>query len=126
MGHSPASRRAAALLAALGGLAAGACLDIEQSDGTAPFVNILAPANGATVRGTVTIRVEAADDREVTRVSVAIDNVALAEAFREPYDFPWTTTQAPNGNRSVTATAEDAAGNRRTVGILVTVNNVPD
>jgi hypothetical protein len=98
-------------------------------DTTPPSVAITAPANGASVSGTLTISANASDNVGVVGVQFLVDGVALgSEVTSAPYQMAWNTTTASNAPHSITATARDAAGNRTTAtAVSVTVANpVPD
>ncbi|HET7766805.1 MAG TPA: Ig-like domain-containing protein [Burkholderiales bacterium] len=98
-------------------------------DTTPPTVSITAPANGATVKGTVTLTASATDNVGVVGVQFLGDGMALgAEDTTAPYSVSIDTTATSNGSHILTAVARDAAGNRTTSApVTVTVNNtVPD
>ena len=96
-------------------------------DGTAPSVAVTAPANGATVSGTINLTAAASDNAGVTGVQFALDGASLgAEDNSAPYSTSWNTTATTAGNHTLTATARDAAGNVATsTAITVTVVNAP-
>jgi hypothetical protein len=98
-------------------------------DTTPPTVSITAPANGATVKGTVSLSASASDNVGVVGVQFFGDGMALgAEDTTAPYSASIDTTTTGNGPHTLTAVARDAAGNRTTSApVTVTVNNtVPD
>jgi len=88
-------------------------------------VSIAAPANGATVSGTITVTATATDNVGVVGVQFKLDGANLgAEATTAPYSVSWTTTTATNGAHTLTAVARDAAGNVTTsTAVTVTVSN---
>src|SRR5437870_2001021 len=90
-----------------------------------PTVSITAPANGATVAGTVTVSATASDNVGVVGVQFKLDGANLgAEVTTAPYLVSWNPTLATNGAHNLTAVARDAAGNTATsVAISVTVLN---
>ena len=93
-------------------------------DTTAPLVAITAPANGASVSGVANITASSTDNVGVTGVKFLIDNVQLgSEDLVAPFTIPWTTTGSTNGSHSISAVSRDAAGNRATSTVSVTVNN---
>src|SRR5215467_10533173 len=96
-------------------------------DTTPPSVNITAPANGATVSGTVTVSANASDNVGVVGVQFFGDGMALgAEDTSAPFSIAVDTTASSNGPHTLTAVARDAAGNRTTsAAVTVTVNNTP-
>jgi Bacterial Ig domain len=78
----------------------------------APAVAIRTPSAGATVRGQVTIAVDARDDEFVSRVELMLDGQPLAVVPAAPFEYLWSTTRVPNGTHTLTAAATDNAGNR--------------
>src|SRR5207249_2133385 len=95
------------------------------SDTTPPTVTITAPANNATVSGTVTVSASAGDNVGVVGVQFKLDGANLGnEDTTAPYNMSWNTTTIPNGSHTLTAVARDAAGNKRTSStITLTVSN---
>jgi len=93
--------------------AAQICLPLLPCpDNTPPAVSITAPANGASVRGTVTVKASASDNRGVAGVQFRLDGAdAGAEDTAAPYEIAWDTTTAAEGSHTLTAVARDAAGN---------------
>ena len=91
---------------------------------TTPTVAITAPANGASVSGTITISANASDNVGVVGVRFFVDGVLLsAEDTAAPYAAAWNTTFATNGSHSLSAVARDAAGKTATAAVSVTVAN---
>ncbi len=83
------------------------------NDTTPPTVSITAPANGATVSGTINVSADASDDVGVAGVQFLLDGTALgAEDTAAPYSVALDTTKIANGSHTLAATARDAAGNR--------------
>jgi hypothetical protein len=101
---------------------------IVANDLTAPSVAITGPAQGATVTGTVTVSASATDDVGVASVQFLLDGAPLGAADEvAPFSVSWTTTSAANGGHSLTAVAQDAAGNATTsAAVGVSVSNVVD
>lgn len=97
-----------------------------NNDTTPPTVSITAPANGATVSGTVTVAATAADNAGVVDVQFWVDGILIAQDATAPYTTAWTTIGLSNGSHTLTAVARDAAGNTTTSSaITVTVNTTP-
>ena len=94
-----------------------------QADTSAPDVALVQPSQGAELAGNAAITVDAADDRGVTRVEIWIDGGSVARDTSAPYSFVWNTSQAANGTHNVEARAFDAAGNRGSASVAVTVAN---
>src|SRR5262249_15083301 len=78
-------------------------------DTTPPSVNLTAPANGATVSGTVAVTASASDNVGVAGVQFRLDGANLgAEDTAAPFSVSWNTSGAGNGTHTLTATARDA------------------
>ena len=94
-------------------------------DTTSPTVSVTAPADGATVGGTVNVTASASDDTAVSGVQFKLDGANLgAEDTSAPYSVAWDTRTATNAGHALTAVARDAAGNTRTATTVnVTVAN---
>ena len=79
---------------------------------------------GATVSGTVTLEATATDDVGVTEVRFYAGTTLLGTDTAAPYTFDWDTTAAENGSVTLTAEADDAAGNTGvSAGVDVTIEN---
>jgi Big-like domain-containing protein/exo-rhamnogalacturonan lyase-like protein len=107
---------------------ASVTVTVSNADATPPTVSITAPANGSTVLGTLTVSATAADNVGVVGVQFQLDGVNLgAEDTTSPYSTSWNTATATNASHTLSAIARDAAGNKTTATVSVTVNNpVPD
>lgn len=93
-------------------------------DTTPPTVNLTAPANGATVSGTVTLTASASDAVGVTRVEFYVDGALAGSDSAAPFELAWSSTSVANGSHSLSAKAFDAAGNSATdADTSVTVSN---
>jgi hypothetical protein len=86
-------------------------------DGEAPTVAITAPADGATVGGSVTVNASASDNVGVARVDLWVDGALAQTDASAPYSFTW---HAADGTHTLEAHAFDAAGNQG-VSPLITV-----
>ena len=95
------------------------------TDTTPPTISITAPANGATVSGTVTVSANASDNVGVTGVQFFLDGASLGlQLVTGPYSVSWDSTSTTNGAHTLTAQARDAAGNvGNAVAVSVTVSN---
>ena len=97
-----------------------------SNDSSPPVVSMTAPANGATVTGTVTVSATASDsDGTIASVQFKLDGADLGSKLTAaPYSISWNTATAANGSHSLTATATDSGGNGSTASIVtVTVSN---
>src|SRR4029453_15315684 len=98
---------------------------VSNTDTTAPTVSVTAPANGATVSGTLSVTASAADNVGVAGVQFKQGTTNIgAEDTTAPYAVSWNTTTVANGSYALTAVARDAAGNTTTsTTATVAVNN---
>lgn len=93
-------------------------------DTTLPIVTIYNQVDGSTVSGVIPLMVNASDDVAVVGVTFKLDNINLApEDVFAPYFVTWDTTNFPDGQYQVSATARDAAGNFNSHSINLRVNN---
>ncbi|MBL8315826.1 MAG: S8 family serine peptidase [Rubrivivax sp.] len=102
---------------------------VSTADTQAPTVAIAAPLGSATVSGTTTVDVTAADNVGVSRVDLLVNGAKFATDTSAPFGFSWNTTGVANGMASLVAVAYDAAGNSTsstTVSINVANNVVAD
>jgi hypothetical protein len=109
--------------------ASSVSVTVQNADSTVPIVSLTAPANNATVAGSVNVTANATDNIGVTGGQFKLDGNNLgAEDTTSPYSVAWNTSSAVNGAHALTAVARDAAGNRTTAtAVSVTVaNGVPD
>ncbi len=102
---------------------------------TSPSASIAAPANGATVSGSVTIQVDSSDAEDTEGsliVEVSIDGSgtwqgATYNTGSGYYEFVWDTTSPGEGPRTIDARAADSGTNTTSATqIGVTVDNVND
>lgn len=94
---------------------------LDNLDAVPPTVAITAPANGATVSGTVQVTANASDDVGVAQVEFLLDGALLGSDATAPYATSWNSATAANGAHVLAARATDLAGNVRT-SASVTVN----
>ena len=92
-------------------------------DTMAPAVTISAPANGATVQGSVNVTGNATDNIGVTALNLQIDNITVANTAAPAFSFDWNSTGAANGNHIAKVTAQDAAGNTGSSQVTINVQN---
>jgi Bacterial Ig domain/RTX calcium-binding nonapeptide repeat (4 copies)/Calcineurin-like phosphoesterase len=93
-------------------------------DVTSPTVSLLAPDDGALVRGGSTAAAEASDDVALRRVEFIVDATPVGRDTTPPYAVSWDSTRVPDGVRTLRARAIDAAGNpTNSVGRRVLIDN---
>lgn len=96
--------------------------DAADFDDQPPTVELMSP--GDPVSGTVTLDADASDNQAVVEVRFFADGVPIGSDTTAPYSFDWDTTMVANGQVTLTAEAEDAAGNVGvSADVVVTVQN---
>ncbi len=94
------------------------------ADTTAPTVSVTAPANNATVSGTVAVTASASDSTGVSKVEFYVNNALAATDTASPFSYSWNTALVSNGTYSVMAKAYDVAGNvGQSVAVTAAVSN---
>ncbi|MEN8041489.1 MAG: S8 family serine peptidase, partial [Actinomycetota bacterium] len=91
-----------------------------------PAVTITAPADGATILGTITVSADASDDVAVASVEFFVDGISIGADTTEPYTLTWDSASSVNGPAALEATASDSSGNTATDSIGITIDNPPD
>ena len=93
------------------------------TDSTPPSVSFSSPATGV-VTHIVPVGAVATDNIGVAGVSFLVDDQLIAgEVTSPPYQIAWNTVGVPNGAHVLTAVARDAAGNKSTATLTVTISN---
>ena len=93
------------------------------TDTLAPTVSIASP--GTSVKGIVTINVNASDNLSVSRVELYAGGTLVATDVAGPYSFAWDTTTRADGATTLVAKAYDSSGNVGSSTISVSVANTP-
>lgn len=97
---------------------------VVDNDHVLPQVSFVTPVSGALLEETVSIQVNASDDRGVTRVDLFVNGTLLQSMTSPPYTVSWSTREVANGPYVLSALAYDAAGNTSVQStVSVTVNN---
>ncbi|WP_375764752.1 Ig-like domain-containing protein [Archangium gephyra] len=96
----------------------------DEPDTTPPSAQLTSPAAGAVLTGMATATAIASDDYDVARVEFYEGTTLLGTDDTPPYSVSFNSWNTPNGSRSLTAVARDAAGNAGPSSpVVVTVNN---
>jgi len=112
-----------AVMLGLVGLAGIGCGISDESDASAPLIEITSPIL-QTVRGNVTFSANVLDDRGVARVRFLVDGNLLLEDTEAPYVTNWDATGLAEGSQhTLRVEATDLSGNSASISKLVTVNN---
>ncbi|MCY1081758.1 extracellular catalytic domain type 1 short-chain-length polyhydroxyalkanoate depolymerase [Archangium lansingense] len=91
---------------------------LDNSDAVPPTVSLSAPANGATLSGTVLVTASATDNVGIAKVEFSIDNTLVGTDTASPFEYSWNTAAATNGAHTLVARAYDTAGNTSTSSTL--------
>lgn len=83
---------------------------IDNEPGEAPHVELVEPADGAAVSGTVRLLAAAGDDEGPPRVEFLVDGIVVATVAARPYEATWDTGGTPAGSHVVVARAMDGSG----------------
>ncbi len=93
-------------------------------DTTLPTVTVSGPSNGATVAGSVAVTATASDNLGVTKVVFYVNGASIGTDTMSPYTAVWNSASYPDGPRTITAKAWDAAGNiGASADVTVTIDN---
>lgn len=105
------------------GNAEAAKSQVVPVDTQPPTVAIVSPANGSTVKGNVKIWAEGTDAPSgIVQVRFYANGILLGTKTSAPYSVSWQTNKLARGQHTLTAVAEDAAGNTTTsASVVVTV-----
>jgi subtilisin family serine protease len=88
-----------------------------------PEVALTAPADGATLTGSVTLSATASDDVGVTKVEFYLGGALIGTDTSAPYSLTWDSNDALNGPATLSARAFDSSCNSRAASISVTIQN---
>jgi hypothetical protein len=97
---------------AIGNIGSSAISTVTIADRTPPTVSVTAPASNASVRGTVALNANAADNAGgsgIARVEFYVSGTKVGEDLTSPYSFSWNSALVADGSRPVTAIAYDNA-----------------
>src|SRR6266446_6608406 len=122
----PAGATTGNVIVTVGGVASNGVSFTVQTDTTPPVVTITVPMNNATVSGTITLTATATDpDSPVSFVQFLVDGANTgAQLTSAPYSISLDTTTLSNGSHTLTAAAQDPAGNQKTsTAVTITVSN---
>ncbi len=92
-------------------------------DSTPPTIDIVAPSDGATVAGTVTVNTNATDNVKLVRVEFYIDGTLQYTDTTAPFGWTFSSCNYANGSHSLMAKAFDYAGNSASDTISITIQN---
>ena len=90
----------------------------------APTAALVAPADGSTVSGTVSITATAADsDGAITAVVFDVPGLGAVEDTQAPYQVTWNTRTVADGSYTIRARAVDDGASSAVASVAVTVSN---
>lgn len=99
----------------------------SDEDTTPPALTLVTPAAGARLSGTVTLRVDATDDRELASAEFLVGGTSIATVSLSTNEasgaYTWNvaSSSAPTGDATFTVRVRDAAGNSQTSSVRVTI-----
>ncbi len=95
--------------------------ELKVADAIAPTVQITSPSNGAKVTGVnVSIKASASDNVAVTKITAVVDGKTLCTSASVTLSCNWNIKKVKTGTHTISAIAEDAAGNKSSTSISVT------
>ncbi len=100
---------------------------LSDSDTIPPVVKVTLPLAAANISGTTEIGVEAtSSDGEITQVECLVDGHVVGVSLIAPYSCEWNSTTVSEGSHTISARAEDWAGNvSESPGVAINVSNGP-
>ncbi len=103
-------------------------LVITEADTIPPVVSVEGVQEGSIVRGKVTLKISATDDRgSVSSVTLTVDDATtpLAKLEKAPYEIVVDTTTLTDGDHLLIVSAVDSSGNIGKTSVKITVYNTP-
>ncbi len=98
--------------------------DADQFDDQPPSASLQSPTPGEDVSGVVTLTADATDNIGVSVVRFLVDGAVIGSDTTAPYSVDWDSATVGDGQVTLTAEAEDAAGNVGTsADVVVNVQN---
>jgi Bacterial Ig domain/IPT/TIG domain len=122
----PAGATTGNVVVTVGGAASNGVSFAISVDTTPPVVTVTAPANNATVSGTITLTATATDpDSPVSFVQFQVDGANFGgQLTTAPYSLSLNTTTLSNATHTISAVAQDPSGNVGTSAtVTITVSN---
>ncbi len=83
----------------------------QSADITPPTVNLTAPANGATLNGSIELQATASDASGVSKLEFYANGSLLFSDSTAPFAYTWNTGAVENGSYAFAAKAYDIHGN---------------
>jgi hypothetical protein len=100
------------ILGLLGFILWAGCKPSDPADEVVPGVNVLYPADGQRVSGTVNVVVSASDNKGLEQVDLYLDNRNVVAWSKDPYSYEWNTSEYLEGSVVIiSAVAQDQNGN---------------
>jgi uncharacterized protein YkwD len=96
---------------------------VINPDSAPPSVAITAPADGATVSGTIALAANASDAEGMQKVRFWADGAYLGYDVSPPYTVNWNSAAAANGPRVIRAEAVDWVNHTTSVTVTINVAN---
>lgn len=96
----------------------------EPKDTTAPEVSFSNLTANQEVWNTVTISLEASDDKGIASIDVFVDGDLVTTVTEAPFEISWDSNTVPDGSHTVKVVATDKAGNTVEKEVVILVKNV--
>jgi len=93
------------------------------TDTTPPTVSFGGNLAGTVVSGTVKITVNAADNQQLSLITLSINGKVVASTNISPLSYSWNTRKASVGSHTVTAVATDVTGNTAQAQQILTIDS---
>lgn len=88
-----------------------------------PTVKVTSSAASDVVWNTVTLTIEATDDKKITKIEVKVDGTVADTQTSSPFDFKWDTQKVTDGSHTIVVTATDDSGKEASWEGALTVQN---
>ncbi|MDD2889939.1 MAG: Ig-like domain-containing protein [bacterium] len=84
---------------------------LDTTDTESPMIAITTPASGAVVTGTVEVKTETSDNKDVSKVVFYVDGDSMSTSTTKPFTYLWDTMPLPNNSYTILAKAYDPSNN---------------
>ncbi|MDD5529999.1 MAG: Ig-like domain-containing protein [bacterium] len=84
---------------------------LDTTDTEPPMIAITVPASGAAVTGTVEVKTETSDNKDVSKVVFYVNGDSISTSTTKPFTYLWDTMPLPNNSYTILAKAYDPSNN---------------
>lgn len=96
----------------------------EPKDITAPEVSFTNLTAGTEIRNTVTISLDAKDNKGIDKIEIFVDGNLIATITEAPFEISWDSNTVPDGSHTVKVVVTDKSGNNVEKEITIVVKNI--